>query len=125
VQLLDRRETVVNAVAKLVFSVQKYDHVTLLLRDLHWLLAPQRIEYYLAVCWRSVVNMEGLYHTCHRSSSVRLTLFTDDTCGRDMHGPGQTISARADLWCINLHSLHIAEITGIVFTEHDSVCCLL
>ena len=35
--------------ACLVFSARKYDHITPLLRDLHWLCTPQRIEYRLAV----------------------------------------------------------------------------
>ena len=48
-QLLDRLQSVKNAAARLVFSVRKYDHITLLLRDLHWLRTPQRIEYRLAV----------------------------------------------------------------------------
>src|SRR5664279_1964067 len=38
-----------NAAARLVFSARKYDHVTPLLRDLHWLRAPERIVYRLAV----------------------------------------------------------------------------
>jgi len=39
-------------------------------------------------CWRSVVNMEWLYHTFHRNSGVRLTLFrttpavVNDSTGR-------------------------------------------
>jgi len=38
-----------NAAARLVFSLQKYDSVTLLLQELHWLKVEQRIEYKLAV----------------------------------------------------------------------------
>ena len=48
-QLLDILQSVMKAVARLIFSVRKYDHVTPLLRDLHWLRALQRIEYRLAV----------------------------------------------------------------------------
>src|SRR5664279_2654694 len=48
-QLLDRLQSVMNAAARLVFSVRKYDHVTPLLRDLHWLRAPEQIAYRLAV----------------------------------------------------------------------------
>jgi len=48
-QLLDGLPSVMNAGARLVFSVRKYDHVTPLLRDLYWLPAQQRIEYRLAV----------------------------------------------------------------------------
>ena len=48
-QLLDKLQSVMNAAARLVFSVRKYDHITPLLRDLHWLRTPQQIEYRLAV----------------------------------------------------------------------------
>jgi hypothetical protein len=47
--LLDRLQSVLNAAARLVHSARKYDHITPLLRDLHWLRMPQRIEYKLAV----------------------------------------------------------------------------
>jgi hypothetical protein len=47
--LLDRLQSVLNAAARLVCSARKYDHITPLLRDLHWLRSPQRIEYKLAV----------------------------------------------------------------------------
>mgnify|MGYP001610128382 CR=1 FL=1 len=46
---LDRLQSVLNAAARLVFSSRKYDRVTPLLRDLHWLQVPQRVEYKLAV----------------------------------------------------------------------------
>jgi len=35
--LLDRLQSVLNAAARLVCYAQKYDHVTHLLQDLHWL----------------------------------------------------------------------------------------
>jgi len=38
-----------NAAARLVFSARKSGHITPLLRDLHWLRVPQRIEFKLAV----------------------------------------------------------------------------
>jgi len=38
-----------NAAARLVLSARKYEHVTPLLRDLHWLRVPERIEFKLAV----------------------------------------------------------------------------
>ena len=47
--LLDRLQSVLNAAARVIYSARKYDHVTPLLRDLHWLKIPQRIEYKLAV----------------------------------------------------------------------------
>ena len=46
---LSRLQSVQNAGARLIFSANKYDHVSLLLRDLHWLRTPQRIDYKIAV----------------------------------------------------------------------------
>ena len=47
--LLNRLQSVLNAAARLVHSARKFDHVTPLLQDLHWLRMPQRIHYRLAV----------------------------------------------------------------------------
>jgi hypothetical protein len=47
--LIDRLQSVLNAAARLVCSSRKYDHVTPLLRELHWLKMSQRIDYKLAV----------------------------------------------------------------------------
>ena len=46
---IDRLQSVLNAAARLVSSTRKFDHITSILRDLHWLRMPQRIEYKLAV----------------------------------------------------------------------------
>jgi len=46
---LDRLQSVMNAAARLVCSARKYDHITPLLRDLHWLLVRDRIEFKLTV----------------------------------------------------------------------------
>ncbi len=42
-------QSVLNAAARLIYSSRKYDHVTPLLRELHWLRVPERIDYKLAV----------------------------------------------------------------------------
>jgi len=49
VHLLNRLQSVLNAAARLVCHARKYDHVTHLIRDLHWLRVPERIHYRLAV----------------------------------------------------------------------------
>jgi len=46
--LLNRLQSVLNAAARLIFSARRCDHITPLLRDLHWLRVPQRIEFKLA-----------------------------------------------------------------------------
>ena len=43
--LMDRLQSVLNAAARLVFNARKYDHVSHLLRDLHWLRVPERIKF--------------------------------------------------------------------------------
>ncbi len=47
--LIDRLQSVLHAAARLVFAKRKYEHVTPLLRDLHWLRVPERIEFKLAL----------------------------------------------------------------------------
>ena len=41
-QLLQRLQSVFNAAAHLVFSARKSEHITPLLRELHWLKVPKR-----------------------------------------------------------------------------------
>jgi len=47
--LMDRQQSVINAASWYVFSAQKYDHITPLFRELHWLSYTERIAYRLAV----------------------------------------------------------------------------
>ena len=47
--LIDRLQSILHAAARLVNGSCKYDHVSSLLRDLHWLQVPERIMYRLAV----------------------------------------------------------------------------
>ena len=46
---LDRLQAVLHAAARLIFAARKYDHVTPLLRELHWLRVPERITFRLAM----------------------------------------------------------------------------
>ena len=48
-RLHDRLQSVLNAAARLVYNSCKYDHISPLLRELHWLRAPGRIIFRLAV----------------------------------------------------------------------------
>ena len=47
--LLDRLQSVLNAAARLVFSARRSEHITPLLRELHWLRVPERIKFRLCV----------------------------------------------------------------------------
>ena len=46
---MDRLQSVLNAAARLVHNSRKYDRISPLLRDLHWLRVPERIKFRLAV----------------------------------------------------------------------------
>ena len=47
--LLYRLQSVLNSAGRLVFLARKFDRITLLLRELHWLKVPERIQYRLCV----------------------------------------------------------------------------
>ena len=47
--LLSRLQSVMNAAARLIFSCSRYDNITPLLRQLHWLKASERIAFKCAV----------------------------------------------------------------------------
>ena len=46
---LDRLQSVLNAAARLIHRRRKFDHVSPLLKELHWLRVPERITFRLAV----------------------------------------------------------------------------
>ena len=46
---LDQLQSVINAAARLTVGAQHYDHISLLLVDLHWLWMAERIQYKLCV----------------------------------------------------------------------------
>ena len=41
--------SVLHAAARLIYSKRKYEHITPLLMELHWLSVPERIQFKLAV----------------------------------------------------------------------------
>jgi hypothetical protein len=57
--LISRIQKVQNAAAKLIFKAKKYDHVTGLLKELHWLPAHQRITFKVLLLTYKALNGEG------------------------------------------------------------------
>jgi len=77
-QLLDRLQSVQNAVRRLIFTACRQDHVQPLLRSLHWLRVPERISFRQR-CWCIAASM-ALHPATWRqisSASLTLTLFGD------------------------------------------------
>ena len=69
--LLNRLQSVLNAAARLISSTRKYDHITPILCDLHWLRIEERIEFRLCViAYRSLHNTAPVYfsQSLHRSN---------------------------------------------------------
>ena len=80
--LLNRLQSVLNAAARLVCRARKYDHVTHLFRDLHWLRVPERLQFRLAVLAFCCRNQKGLRISL--TSSIGLTMDPCTTTG--VHG---------------------------------------
>ena len=58
--LHDRLQSVLNAAARVVFSARRNNHITRLLRDLHWLRVPERVKFRLCVLvYRCLHGMHG------------------------------------------------------------------
>ena len=76
---LDRLQSVINAAARLTTGASRYDHVTPLLKDLHWLRVPERISFKLCV----------LVHRCLHGMAPRYL--------QDMIQPVSLVSARRRL----------------------------
>jgi len=64
VYLQDRLQSVLNAAARLVYSRRTSEHTTPLLRELHWLRVPERIQFRLCVL---------AYHCVHRTAPAYLS----------------------------------------------------
>ena len=62
--VLHKLQMVQNAAAKLVFRVRKYDHVTPLLKDLHWLPVIYRIEFKLLLLTFKCLHGKGPEYLC-------------------------------------------------------------
>jgi len=71
---LDRLQAVLHAAARLIFAARKFDHVTPLLKELHWLRVPERITFRLAMlAYRCQHNIAPHYLACQlqRVASVK------------------------------------------------------
>jgi len=54
-------QSVLNAATRLIHRSSQYEHVTPMLRDLHWLWSPERIDFKLAV----LVYTDACMVWCH------------------------------------------------------------
>ena len=62
-----------NAAARMIFAARKFEHITPLLRELHWLRVPQRIDFKLGVlAFRCLHGMAPPYlaNQLHRVADI-------------------------------------------------------
>ena len=83
-------QSVLNAAARLVFSARRSEHTTPLLRELHWLKVPERIQYRLCAwycttipCWDTSLDH---WSGCSQPPEIGQCV---DTC-RAVHSPINT-----------------------------------
>ena len=57
---LDQLQSVSNAAARIIYRSSRCDHVMSLLKDLHWLRVPERIEFKLGALMYKCLNGSGL-----------------------------------------------------------------
>ena len=69
---LELVQSVINAAARLTTGARKYDHVTPLSKDLHWLRVPERITYKLYVLVSNSLHGTASRYTYKTSSSLSL-----------------------------------------------------
>lgn len=87
--LLDKVQGLQNAAARLVTGKRKYDHITPVLRDLHWLPIRQRIEY----------KLSSVVHKCLHGQAPT---YLSDVCI-----PVSSLPARQNLRSAQAGSLYI------------------
>jgi len=68
-QLMDRLQSVQNAVARLIFKACRRDHIQPLLRRLHWLRMPERIA---ASVWNSLPEHSPWPESVRSSPSLQV-----------------------------------------------------
>jgi len=56
---LDRLQSAINAAARMIYRASRYDHVSSLLKELHWLRVPERIEFKLCALVYKCLNGNG------------------------------------------------------------------
>ena len=74
--LVQRLQSVMNAAARMIYSMSRYDHITPFLHQLHWPIARERIDYKLAVLVYKYACTGLVQLVSLMSSVIRLILRT-------------------------------------------------
>ena len=81
-EFIKRLQSVQNNAARLIFKKKKRDHITPLLKELHWLPVKERIDYKICLlCYKSLNNMAPAYlsNILNRYKPTRALRSLDDS----------------------------------------------
>jgi len=128
-RVIRKLQEVQNAAAGLIIGTHKFDHITPILRDLHWLPVHQRIKYkiamlvnkclrglappYLAELFQPVVELAGRRHLRSAASdklSVQRTATTIDRSNFAVSG--------TDIWNSLPTDLRLSSLSTATFARH-------
>jgi hypothetical protein len=69
-----RLQTVLNAAARLVTGVRRFDHITPVLKSLHWLPYPQRIKFKVCLTtYKCLHDLSPAYFTCYCQTAAAIS----------------------------------------------------
>ena len=74
--LVQRLQSVMNAAARMIYSMSRYDHITPFLHQLHWPIARERFDYKLAILVYKYACTGLVQLVSLMSSVIRLILRT-------------------------------------------------
>ena len=106
--VLGKLQSVQNAAARLLTSKRRYDHITPVLMDLHWLPIHQRINYKIASLTRGCLHGEG-------HGDLKELLTPTSSCQGRAHlraaSHGDLVTSRSTTKRLGTHSFRIAAPT--------------
>jgi len=97
VNLIQRLQSVQNAVARLIFRIRRSEHITPALVSLHWLRVPERISFKLAV-----MTYRSIHGTSPSYLQSRFTRVSDMTSRRRLRS---SASHRLDVPLVRLSTV--------------------
>jgi len=101
-QRLDRLRHIMNDAAVRCCTVRSYDHITPLFRDLHWLLATQRIRVPSSPVWQFALSVASMIMPSRISRCISTTTLigyrptwhsTDDSVNQSISGCAFPVTA--------------------------------
>ena len=104
---LHRLQSIQNTAARLISGSKKYDHITPILKDLHWLPVKTRVDYKILVttykilngfCPTYLTNMIHLSESCYHLRSTSSNLLKQPRCRTKYYGTRIFSFSSPQLW---------------------------